>query len=370
MNQNTSKPTNADASQLDALGAIDVDALMLADRHAVRRAIQSAQAAKDASRAARVLTRAERSMTAAMTRAALPLDTTIPDDLPIALKAQDISAALAAHQVVVVCGATGSGKTTQLPKLCLAAGRGVFGTIGHTQPRRLAARSVGERVASELGTTLGEGVGFRVRFADETGPNCRVKLMTDGILLQELKSDPWLNQYDTLILDEAHERSLNIDFLLGVLKRLLRKRPDLKLIVTSATIDPARFANYFGGAPVIEVSGRGYPIEMRYTGADERPLGLRVCSAVQSLISGEKEAGDMLVFLPGERDIRDAEKAIRGAGLASRLEILPLYARLSAARQAKVFKPGAQQRVILTTNVAETSLTVPRVRYVIDSGLA
>ena len=374
MNQTTPPPTSAAPALapdvLAVLDAIDPDALMIKDRHAVRRAVGAIKVAGNAGRVASLVARVERSMSLAMRRAALTLDTAIPTELPIAQQAQKIRDALAEHQVVVVCGATGSGKTTQLPKLCLAAGRGVFGSIGHTQPRRLAARAVAQRVASELGTTLGEGVGFRVRFVDETGPDCRVKLMTDGILLQELKSDPWLNQYDTLILDEAHERSLNIDFLLGVLKRLLKKRADLKLIVTSATIDPARFANYFDEAPVIEVSGRGYPIEMRYAGADERPLPEQVCANVQSLMSTAKEPGDILVFLPGERDIRDAEKALRAAGLAGRLDILPLYARLSAARQAKVFQAGSKQRVVLTTNVAETSLTVPRVRYVIDSGLA
>ncbi|MFK7888630.1 MAG: ATP-dependent RNA helicase HrpA [Gammaproteobacteria bacterium] len=357
----TASPPNSK----DALDAIELDTLMLRDRHAFARLKSQSL---NASRAQAAVKRFETSARRAATRAAMTLDTSIPEDLPLALKAAEISAALAAHQVVVVCGATGSGKTTQLPKLCLAAGRGVFGTIGHTQPRRLAARAVADRVAEELGTTLGEGVGFRVRFADQTGPNCRVKLMTDGMLLQELKSDPWLNEYDTLILDEAHERSLNIDFLLGVIKKRLAQRPDLKLIVTSATIDPDRFSRYFDDAPVVEVSGRGYPIEMRYRD-DDAPLPQRVCSAVQSLTS-ESADGDMLVFLPGERDIRDCEKALRGAGLARRLEVLPLYARLSAARQAKVFKPGKQRRVVLTTNVAETSLTVPRIRYVIDSGLA
>ncbi|MEO1575021.1 MAG: ATP-dependent RNA helicase HrpA, partial [Pseudomonadota bacterium] len=344
----------------------DADALMLRDRPALARAQRERPSAKKAASLAR---RFEASQASVLRRADLALDTTLVPDLPITAKAEDIAKAMADHQVVVVCGATGSGKTTQLPKLCLAAGRGVFGSIGHTQPRRLAARAVAERVAEETGTRLGEGVGYQVRFADEVGPDSRVVVMTDGILLQQLKRDPNLLRYDTLILDEAHERSLNIDFLLGVIKRLLKRRPELRLIVTSATIDPGRFSRYFDDAPVIEVGGRSYPIEMRYAGDDGQPLPQRVTRAVQSLL-GDGGEGDMLVFLPGERDIREADRALRGAGLSRQLDVLPLYARLSTARQLKVFQPGPKRRVVLSTNVAETSLTVPRIRFVIDSGLA
>jgi ATP-dependent helicase HrpA len=276
-----------------------------------------------------------------------------------------------------VCGATGSGKSTQLPKLCLTAGRGTSGLIGHTQPRRIAARALATRLAEELGTTIGGAVGYQVRFADHTGPQGRVKLMTDGILLQELESDPQLRRYDTLIIDEAHERSLNIDLLLGVLKRLLPRRPDLRLIVTSATIDPGRLADFFGGAPVIEVSGRSYPVEVRYRplvaedeDAAELSLPEGVIEAVRELdLRSGGVSADTLVFLPGEKHIREAADALSKARLGG-TEMLPLYARLSAADQAKIFQKHAQRRVILATNVAETSLTVPGIRHVIDSGLA
>ena len=345
---------------------IDPASLLLSDRPALTRARRMAPPGKKRDA---LLRRFERSQATVLRRADLQLDTALPPELPITLEAERIAAALATHQVLVVCGATGSGKTTQLPKLCLAAGRGVFGAVGHTQPRRLAARAVAERIAAETGTALGEGVGFRVRFADEVGPDSRVIVMTDGILLQELKRDPNLLRYDTLILDEAHERSLNIDFLLGVLRRLLRRRPELRLVVTSATIDPKRFADYFDGAPVIDVAGRSYPIEMRYDQDDGQPLSARILRAVETLLA-QSDDGDMLVFLPGERDIRDADRVLRGAGLARQIDVLPLYARLSAARQARVFAPGAKRRVVLSTNVAETSLTVPRIRFVIDSGLA
>jgi len=293
-------------------------------------------------------------------------------DLPVAAKKDAIAGALREHQVVVVCGETGSGKTTQLPKICLETGRGARGLIGHTQPRRIAARSVAARIASELGTTLGELVGYKIRFQDHTRPETLVKLMTDGILLAETQNDRYLSRYDTLIIDEAHERSLNIDFLLGYLKWLLPRRPDLKLIITSATIDPARFADHFGGAPVIEVSGRSYPVEVRY-----RPLGEGESSdqdMIQAIVAGVDELAadrlaDILVFLTGERDIRDAAEALRKHH-PERYEILPLYARLSAREQQRIFLPGGRPRIILTTNVAETSLTVPGIRAVIDSGLA
>ncbi|MEM6639880.1 MAG: ATP-dependent RNA helicase HrpA, partial [Pseudomonadota bacterium] len=345
--------------------ALDPEQLLLRDRPALLRAQRRPPGAKHH---AALLARLRASRERAVDRAGLSLDTTLEPDLPITSRADEITKALAEHQVVVVCGATGSGKTTQLPKMCLAAGRGVFGSIAHTQPRRLAARAVAERVASETGTALGDGVGFQVRFDDQVSARSRVIVMTDGLLLQQLKRDPDLLRYDTVILDEAHERSLNIDFLLGVLRRLLARRPELRLIVTSATIDPQRFSRYFDGAPIIEVGGRSFPIEMRYAGDDGAPLDRRVSDAVGRLLS-EKGRGDVLVFLPGERDIRDTERALRGA-INQDVDVLPLYARLSAVRQQWVFRPGAKRRVVLATNVAETSLTVPRIRCVVDSGLA
>ena len=288
-------------------------------------------------------------------------------------KREDLARAIAENQVVIVCGETGSGKTTQLPKICLALGRGVLGCIGHTQPRRVAARTVATRIAFELKAELGGAVGYKVRFNDKVSADTSVKLMTDGILLAEIHSDPLLRNYDTLIIDEAHERSLNIDFLLGYLKQLLPRRPDLKLIITSATLDADRFAKHFD-ALVIEVSGRSYPVETRY-----RPLQVSeegetqdvpqaVSSALDELAAGGLR-GDVLVFLPGEREIRDTAETLRKHHPKG-IEVLPLFARLSAAEQDRVFKTGAQRRVVLATNVAETSLTVPNIGYVIDCGLA
>jgi ATP-dependent helicase HrpA len=296
-----------------------------------------------------------------------------PSDLPVVGKREDLAGAIGEHQVVIVCGETGSGKTTQLPKLCLTLGRGVLGCVGHTQPRRVAARTVASRIAFELKTELGGAVGYKVRFHDKVSPGTSIKLMTDGILLAEIHSDPLLKNYDTLIIDEAHERSLNIDFLLGFLKRLLPRRPDLKLIITSATLDADRFARHFD-AQVVEVSGRSYPVEMRY-----RPLQMSeegetqdvpqaVSSALDELAAGGLK-GDVLVFLPGEREIRDTAETLR-KNHPKGIEVLPLFARLSAAEQDRVFKTGGQRRVVLATNVAETSLTVPNIGYVIDCGLA
>ncbi|HEX7012345.1 MAG TPA: ATP-dependent RNA helicase HrpA [Steroidobacteraceae bacterium] len=304
---------------------------------------------------------------------ALPLAIEYDSALPIVAHREEIARAIEAHPVVVVCGATGSGKTTQLPKICLEAGRGALGLIGHTQPRRIAARAVASRLAYELKTQLGGGVGYQVRFTDRVGPDTRVKLMTDGILLRELERDRQLRRYDTLILDEAHERSLNIDFLLGVLKRLVPQRPELRVIITSATIDPQRFADFFGGAPVIEVSGRSYPVEVRYrplAGEDEEAeltLPEGIVAAVREL--DQSDRGDALVFLPGEREIRDAAEALSKAKL-EHTEVLPLYARLSTRDQERIFEKHGPRRIVLATNVAETSLTVPGVRHVIDSGLA
>ena len=296
-----------------------------------------------------------------------------PADLPVVGKREELARAISEHQVVIVCGETGSGKTTQLPKICLTLGRGVLGCIGHTQPRRVAARTVANRIAVELKTELGGAVGFKVRFHDKVGADTSIKLMTDGILLAEIHSDPLLKNYDTLILDEAHERSLNIDFLLGYLKQLLPRRPDLKLIITSATLDADRFAKHFN-ANVIEVSGRSYPVETRY-----RPLKVSdegeaqdvpqaISAALDELAAGGLR-GDVLVFLPGEREIRDTAEVLRKHHPKG-IEVLPLYSRLSAAEQDKVFKTGGQRRVVLATNVAETSLTVPNIGYVIDCGLA
>jgi ATP-dependent helicase HrpA len=305
-------------------------------------------------------------------RAAVPR-ITYPPALPVTAARERLLDALREAQVVVVAGETGSGKTTQLPKLCLELGRGVRGLIGHTQPRRLAARTVAERIADELGVTLGEQVGYQVRFTDQVSDRTLVKLMTDGILLAEIQRDPRLTAYDTLILDEAHERSLNIDFLLGYLTQLLPRRPDLKLVLTSATIDPQRFSRHFGGAPIVEVSGRTYPVEVRYrplTDDDEgedRDQIAAVCDAVAELC--REGPGDVLVFLSGEREIRDTADALRGMDLGD-TEVLPLYARLSAAEQQRVFAPHTGRRIVLATNVAETSLTVPGIRYVVDPGTA
>ncbi len=307
--------------------------------------------------------------------AALPA-ARVDETLPIAAHADEIVALIRAHQVVVIAGETGSGKTTQLPKLCLLAGRGGAGVVGCTQPRRIAARSVARRVAEELQVPLGGTVGFQVRFNDAVSEQTAVKFMTDGILLAEIQTDRWLSKYDTLIIDEAHERSLNIDFLLGYLKQLLPRRPDLKLVVTSATIDTARFAAHFGGAPVVSVEGRGYPVEMRYRpleGEGEEDGGQRTIVdgivAACDEIMRDKGIGDTLVFLPGEREIREVHQALERRKYRH-TEVLPLYARLSAKDQDRVFHPGSQRRIVLATNVAETSLTVPRIHYVVDPGVA
>ncbi|MDL2284210.1 ATP-dependent RNA helicase HrpA [Oxalobacter sp. OttesenSCG-928-P03] len=322
---------------------------------------------------------------------------TYPEELPVSAKRDDIAAALQASQVIIVCGETGSGKTTQLPKICLELGRGTNGLIGHTQPRRIAASATARRIASELGTPLGENVGYKIRFTDRLSHGASVKLMTDGILLAETQGDRLLKQYDTLIIDEAHERSLNIDFLLGYLKQLLPKRPDLKLIITSATIDAERFARHFGTeqqpAPIIEVSGRLYPVEVRYRpvydpaftpsgesagNGQKTPTRAEAVREQRNLIEAIAEAvdevarigsGDILIFLPGEREIRDTADVLRRRH-PPHVEILPLFARLSAQEQEKIFRPTNARRIVLATNVAETSLTVPGIRFVIDPGLA
>jgi ATP-dependent helicase HrpA len=311
----------------------------------------------------------------AESRARLP-EISYPPALPVSQRKDEIAAAIRDHQVVIVAGETGSGKTTQLPKICLELGRGTAGQIGHTQPRRIAARTVAERIADELGTEIGTTVGYKVRFTDKSSDGTLVKVMTDGILLAEMQRDRRLRRYDTLIIDEAHERSLNIDFILGYLKRLLPSRPDLKVIITSATIDPERFSQHFWDAPVIEVSGRTYPVELRYRPlADpDRPRGepkdqaQAICDAVGELRA--EGPGDILVFLSGEREIRDTADALAEQADLAGLEVLPLYARLSAAEQHRAFQPHQRPRVVLATNIAETSLTVPGIRYVVDPGTA
>ena len=334
------------------------------------------------------------SVRARAARAAAAPVPSFPEELPITAHAEALVRLIRGHQVVVVAGETGSGKTTQLPKLCLAAGRGSAGMIGCTQPRRIAARSVARRVAEELDTSVGGAVGFQVRFTEQVSDATYIKFMTDGILLAEIQSDRWLSRYDTIILDEAHERSLNIDFLLGYLKGLLARRRDLTLLVTSATIDTERFAAHFGGAPVVAVEGRGYPVEIRWRPpdidrgpdrdvargtvreSDSGPgatgsagtLGDAIVDAIDG-ITAEDPRGDVLVFLPGEREIRDAHLALTRQKYRH-TEVLPLYARLSNADQDRVFRPGPARRIVLATNVAETSLTVPRIRYVVDPGLA
>jgi len=402
-----------------------LQACMLADRYTLRRkmqevrVLQKAGDEKSQAKAQRLMNEIAQKLHTSQKKyqqrlAALPKPE-YPLELPVSSKKDEISAAIMKNQVVIVCGETGSGKTTQLPKICLELGRGVSGLIGHTQPRRIAARSVASRIAQELNSPLGEVVGYKVRFNDKLSESSYVKLMTDGILLAETQGDKFLNAYDTIIIDEAHERSLNIDFLLGYLKQLLLKRPDLKIIVTSATIDADRFSKHFNGAPVIEVSGRTYPVEIRY-----RPLGAAGFRAREiaeaenaqfdlddETIFGiarktktearwleeddEEEAieeaildaaddllrqgdGDILVFLPGEREIRDVTDHLRKyQGRSAKLkhiEVLPLFARLSIEDQQKIFKSHSSRRIVLATNVAETSLTVPGIKYVIDAGLA
>lgn len=296
-----------------------------------------------------------------------------PEELPVSARRGEISTAIRNHQVTLICGETGSGKTTQLPKICLELGRGIDGVIGHTQPRRLAAQAVASRLAEELNTEVGSKIGYKVRFQDKVSEQSYIKLMTDGILLAEIQQDRWLNAYDTIIIDEAHERSLNIDFLLGYLKQLLPRRPDLKLIITSATIDAERIAAHFDNAPIIEISGRTWPVEIRYRPLQDRDsddesmeLDTAIETAIDELL--QLGRGDILIFLPGEREIHEISHSLRHR--KDRLDILPLYARLPSNEQKKIFRTGGRPRVILTTNVAETSLTVPGIRYVIDTGLA
>ncbi|MCU1623872.1 MAG: ATP-dependent helicase HrpA [Frankiales bacterium] len=333
--------------------------LMLRDRRRLERRLDGPRV--DLSRLASDVARAEERVSSR--RTAVP-SITYPEQLPVAQVRQEIAAAIRDHQVVVLAGETGSGKTTQLPKILLELGRGVTGLVGHTQPRRIAARAVAERVAEELGTELGDLVGYTVRFHDQVADTTLVKVMTDGILLAELSRDRDLMAYDTIVIDEAHERSLTIDFLLGYLKQLLPRRPDLKVVITSATIDPQRFSRHFDGAPVLEVSGRTYPVEVRYRPLDDEQDQIAGIVAACEELPGD---GDVLVFCSGEREIRDAADALRGVTDA---EIVPLFGRLSAAEQHVVFASHSGRRIVLATNVAETSLTVPGIRYVVDPGTA
>ncbi|WP_016604742.1 ATP-dependent RNA helicase HrpA, partial [Yersinia pestis] len=363
-------------SSLTALST-QLGELMLRDQQRIQRRLHSARKINNPDAIQAITHEIEAEIAIAMQRvtrrrAACPA-ISYPDNLPVSQKKQDIYNAIRDHQVIIVAGETGSGKTTQLPKICLELGRGVKGVIGHTQPRRLAARTVANRIADELDTSLGGCVGYKVRFNDQVGENTLVKLMTDGILLAEIQQDRLLMQYDTLIIDEAHERSLNIDFILGYLRELLPKRPDLKVIITSATIDPQRFSQHFNNAPIIEVSGRTYPVEVRYRpivdDADDvdRDQLQAIFDAVDEL--GRESAGDILIFMSGEREIRDTADALIKQNLPH-TEVLPLYARLSNSEQNRVFQSHHGRRIVLATNVAETSLTVPGIKYVIDPGTA
>lgn len=344
-----------------------IDECMLADRFAMRRQIKKKnerqKLAGAIDRSAALVSRRRDSIPQVI----------YPDTLPVAAHASELRQAIERNQVIIVAGETGSGKTTQLPKICLEAGRGVFGRIGHTQPRRVAARTIAHRLAHELQVAVGEAVGYQVRFQDQTRPETLIKVMTDGILLAETQNDRFLERYDTLIIDEAHERSLNIDFLLGYIRRILPKRPDLKVIITSATIDVNRFSRHFGGAPIFEVSGRTYPVDIQYhpLPEDTEDSDVRLTRAILDVLAeiDEMPRGDVLIFLPGEREIRETSHEIRRHGPKG-VEILPLYSRLSIAEQDRVFQPHTGRRVVLATNVAETSLTVPGIRYVIDPGLA
>ncbi|HZI39243.1 MAG TPA: ATP-dependent RNA helicase HrpA, partial [Acidimicrobiia bacterium] len=373
-------------SSFSALSA-RLPGLMARDQDRLRRQLDRARGLKDRAAQKAILDEVAAAVEAAEQkianrRAGAPVPR-YPAGLPVSERKDEIARVIAGHQVVIVAGETGSGKSTQLPKICLEAGRGVRGMIGHTQPRRLAARAVAERVAEELGSEVGQAVGYAVRFTDRVSQRTLVKVMTDGILLNEIQRDRMLFAYDTIIVDEAHERSLNIDFILGYLKQLLPRRPDLKVIVTSATIDTERFSRHFGGAPIVEVSGRTYPVELRYRPLvdpaarsrnddgdgepEERDQIQGIVEAVAELVA--ERPGDILVFLSGEREIRDTADALAALGLPD-TELLPLYARLSAAEQHRVFESHPGRRIVLATNVAETSLTVPGILSVVDPGTA
>ncbi len=357
----------------------DIDRCIRAEQHALRRRLRKLVESEPDSKRDSQLEQLRKAIATSQVRRSqrashIP-DCEYPSDLPIVAHRDNIIKTIADNPVTIICGETGSGKTTQIPKMCLEAGCGREGMIGHTQPRRIAARSVSARIAAELNTELGNAVGYKVRFNDKLSDNTYIKLMTDGILLAEIQSDPWLNQYDTIIVDEAHERSLNIDFILGYLKSLIKKRRDLKIIITSATIDPDTFSKHFNDAPIILAEGRSYPVDVLYRPWQEdedRDQPQAIFDACEEL--AKVGSGDILVFLPGERDIRETDdylgKAVSSSRLLRGVEVLPMLARLSAAEQGKIFKPHSGRRIVLATNVAETSLTVPGIRYVVDSGLA
>ncbi|MDA1370645.1 MAG: ATP-dependent RNA helicase HrpA [Proteobacteria bacterium] len=371
---------------LDSLSE-NLDKVAIADRYTIENKIRQLgkagiSADKKSQQAARLADAIKKSIATCEVRiSAIPSEIIYPANLPITQKVEEIASLLQSHQTVVVAGDTGSGKTTQLPKICLEAGFGRLGLIGHTQPRRLAAVSVANRIAEELGVSPGQGVGYQVRFNNQQGPSTFLKLMTDGILLTEIQHDRFLNRYQVIIIDEAHERSLNIDFLLGFLKQLLNKRQDLKLIITSATIDVEKFSRHFNGAPIVAVSGRTYPVETRYAPLDvatneQRNDDLQaegIIKAINEIAAAEKNStrgpGDVLVFLSSEREIRDTAATLRKQQLTN-TELLPLYARLRYSEQVKIFKGHKGRRIVLATNVAETSLTVPGIRYVVDTGFA
>ncbi len=370
------RPGGVSAKDLHRL----VDGCMRSDQFRLRRRVRRlvGAAAEDAE-LERFLKQAEMSTRKRQQRADNLPEPIFPQELPVVARREEILEAVRSHQVIIVCAETGSGKTTQLPKICLQAGRGVDGLIGHTQPRRIAARSVATRIASELESTVGETVGFKIRFSDQLSERTYVKLMTDGILLAEIQNDPWLNQYDTLIIDEAHERSLNIDFLLGYLKNLIKKRKDLKLIITSATIDPERFSQHFNNAPIIRAEGRNYPVDLRYQPPeadteflDDIDMPTAIVNACETLL--DERQHDILVFLSGEREIREVADLLSKQSSSNRafrsVEVLPLFSRLSNSEQNRIFQKHSVPRIVLATNVAETSLTVPGIRAVIDPGYA
>ena len=353
-----------------------LDECMLADRYRIMRTIrkinQRSQQDKPTDHLLeKTIHLFQKSRTRRQQRARSVLPVHYPEVLPVSERRAEIKKLVRDHQVVIVCGETGSGKTTQLPKICLELGYGVSGMIGHTQPRRIAARAVSSRIAEEMSCELGQQVGYKVRFDEQMSDGTMVKLMTDGMLLTETRSDRYLNQYEVIIIDEAHERSLNIDFLIGYLKHILSRRPELKVIITSATIDPQRFSRHFHDAPVIEVSGRTYPVDIQYRPMIEQEEEQDVVAAVVNTVDeiSRIDHGDILVFLSGEREIREAANSLNKQNLRL-TEILPLYGRLSASEQNRIFKPGGKRHIVLATNIAETSLTVPRIRYVIDAGRA